>query len=130
MAGVSAEQMAAALAMYPMLKPALARMSAEGGKLDGTAILATTTMDTVKSADQVAQESSEKEKSGARQDDADSKPQGALGGLLKRIGPKPSEDTTGKPRATFMTTTQEVLKVGTDVSPADVAVPAGFKENR
>ena len=29
-----------------------------------------------------------------------------------------------------MTATTEVLKVATDVSPADVAVPAGFKENK
>ena len=35
-AGVSAEQMAAAMAMYPMMKDAMAKMSAEGGKIDGT----------------------------------------------------------------------------------------------
>ena len=132
MAGVSAEQMAAALAMYPMLKPGLARMSAEGGKLEGTSIQTTTTMDTVKSAEQVAQES--KERAGAKPDDGDAKPQGGLGGLLgglsKKIGPKKGDEDTGKPRATFMTTTHEVLKVGTDVSAADVAVPAGFKENK
>ena len=29
-----------------------------------------------------------------------------------------------------MTGTTEVLKVVTDVTPADVAVPAGFKESR
>ena len=29
-----------------------------------------------------------------------------------------------------MTSTNEVLKVATDVSAADVAVPAGFKENK
>jgi hypothetical protein len=132
MAGVSAEQMAAALAMYPMLKPALAKMSAEGGKLEGTAIQTTTTMDTVKSADQAAQES--KEKADAKPDDTDSKPPSGLGGLLgglsKKIGPKKGDDDTGKPRATFMTTTHDVLKVGTEVSAADVAVPAGFKENK
>jgi hypothetical protein len=131
MAGVSAEQMAAALAMYPMLKPALAKMSAEGGKLDGTEIQTTTTMDAVKSADQVAQESKE---SAAKTDDTESKPQGGLsgvlGGLSRKIGPKRGDDDSGKPRATFMTTTHEVLKVGTDVSAADVAVPAGFKENK
>jgi hypothetical protein len=131
-AGMSAEQMAAALAMYPMLKPALARMSAEGSKLQGTAILTTTTVDTVKSADQVAQDS--KEQTRAKPDDSDAKPQrglgGLLGGLSKKIGPKGGDDDAGKPRATFMTTTHEVLKVGTEVSAADVAIPAGFKENR
>jgi hypothetical protein len=130
MAGVSAEQMAAALAMYPMLKPAIAKMTAEGGKLDGTAIQTTTTMDTVKSAEQVAQES--KERPAAKADESDSKPPtglgGLLGGLSKKIGPRKGDDEPGKPRATFMTTTHDVLKVGTDVSAADVAVPAGFKE--
>ena len=78
MAGVSAEQMAAAMAIYPMLKPAIAKMSAEGSKIDGTAVQTTTTLDAVKS----------------------------------------------------MTLTGEVLKVVTDVAPADVAVSAGFKEGR
>ena len=36
----------------------------------------------------------------------------------------------GKARATFMTISSEVLKVVTDVAAADVAVPAGFKENK
>ena len=39
-------------------------------------------------------------------------------------------DDAAKARATFMTMTTEVLKVVTDVAPADVAVPAGFKENK
>jgi hypothetical protein len=126
-AGVSAEQMAAAMAMYPMMKEAVGKMSTEGAKLDGTAIQTVTTMDAVASADQMAQES----KSAA---DADSRPTGGgisgrLGGMLaKKIGPK--KEDTGKARSTFMTTTHEVLKVVTDVTPADVAVPAGFKENK
>jgi len=41
-----------------------------------------------------------------------------------------SGDDAAKPRATFMTATTEVLKVVTDVTPADVAVPAGFKESK
>src|SRR5439155_5912837 len=56
LAGVSAEQMAAAMALYPMMKQALGRMSAEGTKLEGTAIQATTTLDAVKSAEQIAQD--------------------------------------------------------------------------
>ena len=39
-------------------------------------------------------------------------------------------DDGAKARATFMTTTTEVLKVVSDVSAADVAVPPGFKENK
>jgi len=129
-AGVSAEQMAAAVAMYPMMKQALGKMTAEGGKIDGTAIQTTTTMDAVKSADQIAEES--------KAADSDSKSSaaggvgGMLGGFAKKMAAKKmgGGDDANKPRATFLTTTTEVLKVTTDVTPADVAVPAGFKENK
>jgi hypothetical protein len=126
MAGMSAEQMAAAMAMYPMMKDAIARMNTEGAKMDGTAIQTITTVDAVKSAEMRAQESKAAEE--------DSRPTGGgisgrLGGMLaKKIGPK--KDDASKPRSTFMTMNHEVLKVVTDVTPADVAVPAGFKENK
>ena len=128
-AGVSAEQMAAAMAMYPMMKQALGKMTAEGGKIDGTAIQTTTTMDAVKSEEQIAEDA----KAGSN----DSKPSpsggvsGLLGGFAKKVAAKKmGGDDANKPRATFMTATTEVLKVVTDVAPADVAVPAGFKENK
>ena len=131
--GVSAQQMAAALAMYPMLKQGLTKMSAEASKMDGTAILTTTTMDAVKSAEQMQQEA----KSSA-QDDNDAKPQGgvsgAVGGFLARRMKKNSDDASkegkDKARATFMTSTHEVMKVATDVAPADLAIPAGFKDSK
>ena len=128
-AGVSAEQMAAAMAMYPMMKDALGKMSAEGGKIEGTPIQTTTTMDAVKSEAQIAEEA----RSGG--DDSKSAASGGVGGLLggfakKMAQKKAGGDDTNKTRATFMTATTEVLKVVTDVTPADVAVPAGFKENK
>ena len=129
LAGVSAEQMAAAMALYPMIKPALGKMTAEGGKIDGTAIQTTTTMDSVKSADQMAEEA----KAGNSDSSAaaPSSVSGLLGGFAKKMAAKKaSGDDTAKPRTTFMTMTHEVLKVVTDVAPADVAVPAGFKENK
>jgi hypothetical protein len=129
LAGVSADQMATALALYPMMKPAMTKMAAEGSKIQGTPILTTTTMDAVKSEDQVAQE--------ARQTEPESKSSnsgglgGLVGGFAKRAAAKKmGGDEPAKPRMTFMTTTHEVLKVVTDVSAADVAVPAGFKENK
>jgi hypothetical protein len=128
-AGVSADQMAAAMALYPTMKQALGKMTEEGGKIDGTAIQTTTTMDAVKSAEQMAEE--------AKANDNDSKgsPSGGVGGLLGGLTKKMAQKKTGgddaaKPRSTFMTVTNEVLKVVTDVAPADVAVPAGFKENK
>jgi hypothetical protein len=48
--GASPEEMAAALAMYPGMTEALARMRAESVNLDGTPILTTVTIDAVKSA--------------------------------------------------------------------------------
>ena len=125
--GVSASQMAAALATYPMLNDAMAKMRTEGAKLDGTAIQTTVTTEAVKSAEQLAQESKTA---------ADSKPSAAGGGLsgrlggmiAKKIGPK--TDDASKPRATFMTMNTEVLKIATTVAAEDVAVPAGFKESK
>jgi len=134
--GVSAQQMAAAMALYPMLKQGLTRMSSEASKMDGTSIQTTTTMDAVKSAEQMQQDA---KSATSTQDDNDAKPQGglsgAVGGLLARRMKKNNDDASkeggkDKARTTFMTTTHEVLKVGTDVTPADLAIPAGFKESK
>src|SRR3954471_20294766 len=130
-AGVSAEQIAAAMAAYPMMKQALGKMSAEGGKIEGTPIQTTTTMDAVKSAEQIAEE--------GKSSGSDSKPSaasggvsGMLGGFAKKMAQKKAAgpEEANKDRATVMTMTSEVLKVVTDVSPADVAVPTGFKESK
>ena len=56
--GASVEQMQAALAAHPMLKEGLARMAEESRKREGTAILTVTTMDAVKSAEQMAAQQS------------------------------------------------------------------------
>jgi hypothetical protein len=128
-AGVSAEQMASAMAMYPMMKDAIAKMNAEGVKMDGTAILTTTTTEAVPSADQVAEQA----KQNKSQDDDKASPaggvSGVLGGFARRAMKKKTE---GEPQAhtPFFTSTHEVLKVTTDVAAADVAVPAGFKESK
>jgi hypothetical protein len=120
--GVSAEQMAAAMALYPMMKQALGRMSTEGAKLDGTAIMTTVTMDAVKSEAEIAQQTASDEKPAAGLG-------GLLGGLAKKAAAKRGDDSS-KARTTFMTSTNEVLKVATAVEPADVAVPPAFKENK
>lgn len=125
--GISAEEMAAALALYPFMKQAIGKMNVEGAKLDGTAILTTLTMDAVKSDEQFAAE--------AKQNQESSKPtvSGGVGGLLGGIARRAAQKKMqGDPqqRATFMTGTSEILKVATDVPSTDVAIPAGFKENR
>lgn len=122
-AGISASQMAMVMATYPMMKDAMAKMRAEGVKLEGTAIQTTVTTEAVKSAEQLAEQSKPAEKpSGGGLS-------GRLGGMIARkIGPK--NDDAGKSRTTFMTMNNEVLKVATTVAAEDVAIPAGFKEGR
>jgi hypothetical protein len=134
MPGASAQDLAAAMAMYPMMKQAIARMNAENVKMDGTAISSIITMDAVQSAEEAAQT--------AKRGDDDSKAGGGsgLGDLLnglakRRAAQKKTEgqnenESENKARATFMTMTSEVLKVTTAVSAADVGIPAGFKENK
>jgi len=131
-AGVSAEQMAAAMAMYPMMKDAMGKMSAEGGKIDGTPIQTTTTMDAVKSEEQMAAEAKSANSSDDSKSSTPTSAGGLLGGFAKKMAAKKmsSGDDAAKPRATFMTATTEVLKVVTEVTPTDVAVPAGFKESK
>jgi hypothetical protein len=126
---VDAQQMATAMAMFPGLKDAFARLSKED--FGGTAIQTTTTTDAVKSAEQMRQEAA-----GGSSASSDEKANplsvgGAIGGFMRRRQQKQEE--TAKPnadpsRATFMTLNNEVLKITTNVTAADVAMPAGFKE--
>jgi hypothetical protein len=124
--GASAGEMAAAAAMYPLMKDAIERMRAESMKLDGTAIQTTTSIDAVMSAEQIA---AEKE-----QQPASTPPPtsigGLVGGLMRRRGSNNSTPAAAPGRVTFMTMTNEVLKVTPAVTDADVAVPAGFRETK
>lgn len=125
-AGASPQDMASVMAIYPMLKPALEKMNAEQSKVEGTAILTTVKVEAVKSAEQVAQEQ--------KQEAESSKPNltggvgGLLGGLARRAAQKKVDGDGPQPRAMVMTTTSELLKIANAVSDADVAVPAGFKQ--
>jgi hypothetical protein len=123
LAGVSADQMAMALAMYPMLRQAMERMSEEGDKVVGTAIVTTLTFDAVRSADQAKSEAKE-----AAQPTSGRGIGGMLGGLARRAR-KPNDEEPEQ-RTTFMSSTVEVLTLSTDVSAEAVAVPAGFKETK
>ena len=128
--GASADEMASAMAMYPMMKDAIARARTEVAKMDGTPILTTTTVDAVKSAAQIASESQPQQQSSATS--LPTSPAGAvsgvIGGFIKR-GAKPSNTPAAAAgHTTVMTLTNEVLKIGTTVVDADVSIPAGFKE--
>jgi hypothetical protein len=126
-AGASPDEMAAAVAMYPMMKDAIARMRAENVKMDGTPIQTTTTIDAVKSEEQVASEQQQQQQDSRSA--SPSNPIGSvIGGLTRRAANR--NNAPAGARATFMTMTNEVLKVATTVSDADVAIPAGFKESK
>jgi hypothetical protein len=114
---VSAEQMAMVLAMFPMVSKAMDRMAKDANKLAGTPLETTITFEAVKSADQVTQEQSTQTSSGG----------GGLGGLLAKKMIKKEEP---KARATIFTTRHEILEVATSVAPADLAIPADFKEKK
>ena len=129
---VDAQQMATMVAMFPGVKDAFARFNRED--LGGTAIQSTTTMDSVKSAEQMKQQAA-----GGSSASADEKPNplsvgGAIGGFMRRRQQQQQEkEAAANPnanpaRSTFMTMNNEVLKIATNVTAADVAMPAGFKE--
>ena len=132
-AAVMARDMAQAMAMYLQMKDGMARMQKEAGKLDGTAILTTMTMEGVQTPEQ-AQARADQEKQGG----------GGIGGLAGGLGgmfgkkkkteeqPKdaqPAAATGGaKNRSTIMTTTTELLSVESSVAATDVEIPADFKQ--
>lgn len=131
--GASPQDMASAMAMYPQMKPALERMAAEGRKLQGTPILTTTTVDAVKSAEQLAAEQGSASDSRASGGSSQSGVGGLIGGFGRRVTRKKEDDAAAaapKDRATVLTTTNETLEVATTVADAEVSVPAGFKENK
>lgn len=114
---MSAEQMSALVAMYPLFSKAAERMQKEGDKLAGTPLDTTTTVEAVKSKDQLteAQAASSNNKGGG------------LGGMLAR---KIVKQDAPKARATVVTTHHEVLEVTTSVAATDIAIPADFKEKK
>ena len=134
MSGASPQDMASAMAMYPMMKPALEKMAAEGSKLQGTPVMTVTTVDAVKSADDMAAEQTSTTDSKSSGGPAPASVGGLIGGFGKRMAQRKSSDDGAaagpKDRATVVTTTTEVLKVATAVSAEEVAVPSGFKETR
>jgi len=125
-----ARDFAQVMAVYPQMQSGMARLQKESAKLDGTAILTTTKMESVMTPDQ-AQARADQQKSGG----------GGIGGIPGGLGgmfgkkkkaeeaPKDQPAAAGASnRATIMTTTMELLGVETSVAAADVELPAGFKQ--
>jgi hypothetical protein len=107
---VSAEQMAAIAALYPMIKPAMDRINQEKVNLKGTPLATSMTFEAVKSKAQIEEQS--KSSSG-----------GGLSGMLARKIAKKDD----KPRATIFTMNTETLEIATAVGATDLDLPAGFK---
>lgn len=121
---LGAQQMAMALAMYPMLGEAMQKFEAENVNMDGTPVMTTTTVEAVAGPEEAASAESEEPKPSGL---------GGLGGMLaRRMRNRDKEQDTADAstpgRATFMTMQHEVMKVSSSVSDADVAIPAGFKQ--
>jgi hypothetical protein len=114
--GMSAEQLATVIAMFPAVKQAMDRLQKESPKLQGTPLATTTTVEGVKSKEQMAQQADSGKSSG-----------GGLGGMLARRMAKKDNDATNA-KATIFTAQHEVQEVQTTVAAADIDIPAGFKE--
>lgn len=114
------QQMTAVFAMFASAKPMIERMQSEGRKLEGTPLVSTMTMDTVKSAEEM--------KAAAEAQPAAAG--GGLGGLLARRMAGRRGGAGDGPRSTVMTSVHEFVTIATSASDADVALPAGFRERR
>ena len=116
-AAVSAEQMAAIAAMYPMIKQAMERMNQEKVNMKGTPLAMTMTFDGVKSKAQMEEQSKNSNNSGGS----------GLSGMLARKMMKKNTEDASKPRATIFTINNETQEIATSVSAADLDIPPGFK---
>jgi hypothetical protein len=120
-AAMSAEQMATVLAMFPLVGKAMDRLQKDGDKLAGTALDTTTTFESVMSKDQLTQ---------AQASNSSSSSSGGGGGISGMLAKKIIKKEEPKARSTIFTTHHEVIEVSTSVAPADVAIPADFKEKK
>lgn len=127
---IDAQQMATAMAMYPMMADAMKRLQAENVSMDGTAVLTVTNVDAVASAEQAAAQAK------AAEPKAEGLPR-SIGGLAGRLGRRvvrkddePAAASTTPGRTNVMTVQHEVIKVAATANDADLQIPAGFKEKR
>jgi len=116
-ADMSPEQAAAIIAMFPLIAKASDRMAKDSDKLSGTPLELTSTIESVKSPDQMTQAQQQQQPSTG----------GGISGMLAKKMMKKEEP---KQRSTVMTTHHEVLEVATTVAANDLAIPPDFKEKK
>ena len=119
--GTDIQQTSTFGALFPGFMKLSERLAAESKKLRGTSLASTMVFGTVKagsSAEQVRQQLSQPPPQGG----------GGLRGLGRMMSGQNSASSTGFSR--FLTTGNELLSVGNAVTPADIEIPAGFKEKK
>ena len=131
----SAQQMAAAMAMYPMMKDALGKFQTENVNMKGTSILTVMTMEAVQSAEQAATQQQQQQRQDSDSGGGITSVRGIGGMIGKKMAARrkaESDASSGGPktRATVMTMNHELVSVATSVGANDVAIPAGFKEKK
>jgi hypothetical protein len=119
--GMSAEQLATVIAMFPGVKQGMERMQKEGPKLQGTPLAVTTKVEGVKSKEQTASQ---------QQEDTPKTPGGLAGRFMRKVAKKDDNESAAGNRAMIFTSEHEVQEVQTSVSAADLAIPEGFKEKK
>ena len=132
----SPDQMAAAAAMYPMLTQAIGKFNVENVNMDGTAIQTVMTTESVASPEELQKQ--QQQQQSEQKNDSTNVPTsigGLIGGLGRRAArnkaqQKEQQDNATPGRSTIMTMNHEVLKVATDATAADVAIPAGYKQKK
>jgi len=117
--GMSAEQLATVIAMFPAVKQGMERLQKEGPKLQGSPLAVTTKVEGVKSKEQAA----------AQQEDSSKSPGGLAGRFMKKVAKKDDAEAAGS-RAMIFTSEHEVQEVQTSVAEGDLAIPEGFKEKK
>lgn len=116
---LDAAEMSMLLASYPSFKEMSEKMSAEAKKLDGTPLSVSTTLEAVKSAEQMA---------AATAQNANPPTGGGLAGRLAgRMMPKPKP---AEQRTKAFSSSNETMSISTVVTDSDTAMPAGFKEKK
>jgi hypothetical protein len=117
----AAPNMTQAMAMYPQMKDAMAKLAEEGKKLNGTPLLTESIFIVAAPPGSQSEQKAE--------------PAPGLGGLLGGLGrmrkrndaPAPAAAAQAPGRATVMTTTSETLQITPNATDADVALPAGLR---
>ncbi len=112
--GIDPRQANGISAIVPMFGELAARMADEGRKLEGTALLSTSTLETVKSEADMKAAADEQSEEG-----------GGIGGLAGRFMRRQPQA-----RSKTLTMTHEMQSIGTSVTDADIQIPAGFKETK